>query len=285
MKFPKYFASNSKFNVLNGNNGKVIEYFHQVDSITDILLDIEELFFLYVIEGVVKLQSPDGIIYVTGGNSALINKGSYVMSENLSTSNQEFKAYIVFLSESLVVDFTLDVNILNPMDNPPQIALFTEGELPFLEIYIECVSIIFNAYSEHKTHHNLIDLKSKELLCYLFMSSYRHVIASMLSTNMKNKTHQMRYIISKNYLYPISVEQLAFLCQMSISNFKRKFKEIYESTPAKWIKERRLEHAEKLLRNGKYKVHQVAKKSGFDNPNTFRNQFIKKYGVLPNQYH
>ncbi|MBX2827681.1 MAG: AraC family transcriptional regulator [Flavobacteriaceae bacterium] len=284
MKFPEYFNKNPKFNILEGKSGKVIEYFHQLDSVKDILLNIEQLFFLYVIEGVVKLQSPEGVFFVTEGNSAIVNKGPYVMSESLSGLNSKFKAYIVFLSEEVLEEFYLNVPPSQPsISSQPKKVLLLE-QATFLKPFVGSISMIFNEYSKSEGYKDLIDIKSRELLHYLSLNDFQGKVHHMLKPVVDEEAHQMRQVVSKNYLTNLSLEEWAFLCHMSVSTFKRKFKDLYGATPARWIKDQRLEYAERLLNNGKYKIHQVAKKSGFENPATFRKQFQKKYGVLPNQY-
>ncbi|MDC8003192.1 AraC family transcriptional regulator [Aureisphaera galaxeae] len=284
MKFPDYFSKNPKFNVLEGRAGKVIEYFHQLDSVKDILLNIEQLFFLYVIEGVVKLQSPEGIFYVTEGHSAIVNKGPYVMSESLSGLNSQFKAYIVFLSEDVLEEFYMNHTPKDLEGDIEAKKVLLLEHASFLKPFVNSISLIFNEYSKSQNYKDLIDIKSKELLHYLSLNDFQGKVYHMLKPVVSDETYQIRQVVSKNYLNNLSMEEWAFLCHMSISTFKRKFKHIYGETPARWIKDKRLEYAEKLLKNGKYKIHQVANKSGFENPATFRNQFFKKYGVLPNEY-
>ena len=284
MKFPEYFNKNPKFNVLEGRAGKVIEYFHQLDSVKDILLNIEQLFFLYVIEGVVKLQSPEGVFYVSEGHSAIINKGPYVMSESLSGVHSQFKAYIIFLSEEVLEEFYMNSLLAETNDDSSQKKVLLLEQTPFLKPFIGSISLIFNEYSKNGAYKDLIDIKSRELLHYLSMNDFQGEIHSMLKPVVADDSYHLRQVVAKNYLNNLSMEELAFLCHMSVSSFKRKFKSLYQETPARWIKEKQLQYAERLLKQGKYKIHQVSKKSGFHNPATFRKQFLRKYGILPNEY-
>ncbi|GKT29331.1 AraC family transcriptional regulator [Aduncisulcus paluster] len=47
----------------------------------------------------------------------------------------------------------------------------------------------------------------------------------------------------------ISLETVAELSGRSLSSFKRDFKKTFNTTPARWIRERRMSWAEQLLRN------------------------------------
>ena len=51
-----------------------------------------------------------------------------------------------------------------------------------------------------------------------------------------------------------------------------------------FLKEKRLEKAARLLRNGNLRVSQIARRCGFDSENYFRQQFRERYGMSPRQF-
>lgn len=51
-----------------------------------------------------------------------------------------------------------------------------------------------------------------------------------------------------------------------------------------FLKEKRLEKAAKLLKNGNLRVSQIARRCGFDSENYFRQQFRHRYGMSPRQF-
>lgn len=92
-----------------------------------------------------------------------------------------------------------------------------------------------------------------------------------------------RYI-DNNYTEPISLEALANLVNLSPSYFSRKFQEeIHESPRQYWLK-KRLEHAEKLIKNTKIPLNKIAKQVGFNNYSHFSNQYKNKYGLSPRAF-
>src|SRR5205823_2699717 len=48
-----------------------------------------------------------------------------------------------------------------------------------------------------------------------------------------------------------------------------------------FLKEKRLEKAARLLKNGNLRVSQIARRCGFDSENYFRQQFRHRYGMSP----
>jgi len=285
MQFPGYFDS-PKFRVLDGQEGRCVEYFHQLDSIQDIHLNINQLFFVYVLEGTVKLQSNNGLFFIESGESALVNKGPYIMSESLSDFNNNFKAYLFFFSKTMLEDFYLNNlyqknNLLLKEQNKNIIEIDHTTILKHLALSI---SILFDEDFKNTLSSNLIDLKLKELLHYFLIHHLSTKISPILFSAINDENYDLKKIVTNNYMNVKNIEQLAFLCNMSLSSFKRKFAEIYKTPPSKWIKEKRLEYAERLIKSQDLKINEIAYTCGFNNPSTFSRLFKQKYGIIPYEY-
>ncbi|MEM9024275.1 MAG: AraC family transcriptional regulator, partial [Bacteroidota bacterium] len=82
----------------------------------------------------------------------------------------------------------------------------------------------------------------------------------------------------------LTLEELAFLCNMSISTFKRHFQQIYEVAPSRWFREKRLQRAEYLLRVQHQKPSEVYREVGFENLSSFTQAFKKHFGTTPKKY-
>jgi two-component system, response regulator YesN len=51
-----------------------------------------------------------------------------------------------------------------------------------------------------------------------------------------------------------------------------------------FLKEKRLEKAARLLKNGNARVSHISRRCGFDSENYFRQQFRQRYGMSPRQF-
>jgi AraC-like DNA-binding protein len=51
-----------------------------------------------------------------------------------------------------------------------------------------------------------------------------------------------------------------------------------------FLKEKRLEKAARLLKSGNMRISQIARRSGFDSENYFRQQFRERFGMSPRQF-
>ena len=89
--------------------------------------------------------------------------------------------------------------------------------------------------------------------------------------------HFMQY----NYLRSATIGQLAKETGRSLSTFYREFKLIFSETPHRWIMQRRLEYAKKILLSSNKKVTQISQEAGFQDLTHFGKVFKKKYGISP----
>jgi len=87
--------------------------------------------------------------------------------------------------------------------------------------------------------------------------------------------------MNDNYMYELSIEELAHYTGRSPATFKRDFRKISDLTPAKWIMRKRLEAAHAMLGTRGRKVADVYPAVGFKNPSHFSTSFKRRYGISP----
>lgn len=86
-----------------------------------------------------------------------------------------------------------------------------------------------------------------------------------------------------NYLRNIILEELAKMSGRSLSTFNREFKMIFNETPHRWIMNKRLRHAKKLLTTTNNTVTDVCMSTGFKNLTHFGKKFKAFFGVNPSE--
>lgn len=77
------------------------------------------------------------------------------------------------------------------------------------------------------------------------------------------------------------IPELAALCGMSETYFRRLFSQAFGMPPVSYIRELRLLRARELLESGQYAVHDAAELSGFCDDSYFSREYKKKYGEAP----
>ena len=81
-----------------------------------------------------------------------------------------------------------------------------------------------------------------------------------------------------------SIENLAIVTNCSVSTFKRKFKELFNTTPAKYRLENKLIKVAGLLKTSDKSISNIGYECGFESPEHLSRVFKKQYGIPPSQY-
>jgi AraC-like DNA-binding protein len=87
--------------------------------------------------------------------------------------------------------------------------------------------------------------------------------------------------MDKNYMYDLSVEDIANYTGRSLASFKRDFKKISPLPPQKWLIEKRLRVAHDKIRTDNVRVSDVYLEVGFKNLSHFSTAYKKQYGYSP----
>ena len=150
-----------------------------------------------------------------------------------------------------------------------------------LKSYIDSLLVYFDNPSLFTT--DTIKLKLKELISLLYnMNS--NGIRELLS-NLFNPSHlEFKKVIEKQLFNSLSLEDYALLMNVSLSTFKRKFKELYNTSPGQYILTKRLERAAQLLGSSDQRISDICYDCGFSDLSNFSKAFSKSYGISPTKY-
>ncbi|HEV2481852.1 MAG TPA: AraC family transcriptional regulator [Puia sp.] len=152
-------------------------------------------------------------------------------------------------------------------------------EEPILLVVLEGTSVITIGKMEFTLRKNeMVVLKMLELL-YDLTSTDKNLLQQLLQLRQQVYA-DIPAMVEENYANPVSLSDLAYLCGRSLSSFKRDFYAIYQTTPATWIREKRLSKAREMLRAG-MGVKEVCYSLGFGSPAHFSRLFKSYFGQTP----
>jgi len=197
------------------------------------------------------------------------------------------KAALILHKQCTLIDVT---EILKDI-RVPTLLLFRKGDI---EILVEEGRYIAERIPKSK----LVEFEGED---HLFWTGYTYPILAEMEEfvtgirpiradfQTKGQKHSsvgidIRTVMSGNYLFNLKIEEFAKLCSRSLSAFKRDFKDKFETTPSRWIKAKRLEHAKTLLIESELNINEICYDSGFVNVSHFIKTFKDKYKVSPHQF-
>jgi AraC-like DNA-binding protein len=125
----------------------------------------------------------------------------------------------------------------------------------------------------------LIKLKLQEGLLIL-LNIDKNFYSSLFDFSEPWKIDILGYL-NDNYMYDLSMEEIASYTGRSLASFKRDFKKISNLSPQKWLINKRLEAAQWKLRNENKKVSDVYVEVGFKNLSHFSKVYKDAFGYAP----
>ncbi len=90
--------------------------------------------------------------------------------------------------------------------------------------------------------------------------------------------------ILNNLEYQWTIEEMAKAVNLSVAHLQKLFKSETGQPPIAYLREKRLEKACELLKDGWEQINQIGKQVGMTNDSHFTRDFKKKYGVTPTEY-
>lgn len=118
------------------------------------------------------------------------------------------------------------------------------------------------------------------------------LIADMLEQNLFDSIGSKAYYsvmpaihyIDQNYASDISIDNLAKLCTMSQTNFRRVFTAVCGISPIHYLLDVRIKHAKELLEHNNHTVTEISQLCGFKDVEHFCRSFKKRVGISASKF-
>ncbi|MEQ9377220.1 MAG: AraC family transcriptional regulator [Imperialibacter sp.] len=130
----------------------------------------------------------------------------------------------------------------------------------------------------------MIKTKLREFVLLISKSQGAPSHYDFLAAMFKPDFAAFRNVIQSNLFSSCSLDELAALCHMSLSTFKRRFKEAFKETPKKYIAEKKVHKAAEMLKSNNYRIAEIAYECGFETLSSFNRTFKTSFGVSPSDY-
>lgn len=214
----------------------------------------------------------------------MLAAGNCIMSEKVAAKNADYHSILIFFDNNLLADFfNRHLSLLDQQtkqtDHHPFL-LFEKDE--FLVNFTRSLDCMLS--SDQPIYYELQKVKLEELFLYLAIHYPGQLQQIGHMSAEANEDLIVRQAVTSHIDSNITVEELAFLCNMSLSSFKRRFARMYGNSPNRWLLEKRMERAAKMLRQDKRKASEIYYELGYENLSSFIQSFKQVYGTTPKQY-
>lgn len=237
------------------------------------VIHLDYVLINFLIEGHKTVLQPHTQFEVAANQLVMLSPGVMLTSELVAEAGR-FQSLLLYVDPKLIAEVQTQTN---SADAQCHHALFEVDD--YLMNFRQSLQLL--CHKAETPDGSLLEAKVRELLLYL-RTTHAQTINRLGLTGGMASTYHLTRVVNQYALQSLSIEELAFLCHMSLSGFKRAFKAHYGVSPGKWLLERRLEQAQLLLKSGT-PPSQVFHRVGYQDHSSFSLAFRKYYGYPPSQ--
>jgi AraC-like DNA-binding protein len=216
------------------------------------------------------------------GDIIFIKKGANLTHQFY---DDEFCAIFIFIPDDFIKTFlkknpSLLDSPQKDLSNQDSVLRVHHNEL--LESYYRSIQSYLSL--SEKPNEQLLKLKFEELLLSLFANKKHQHLTDYFISLCQNQEYHMSRVMEENFAYNLKLEDYAQLCHMSLSTFKKSFKQYYDTTPAVWLKNKKLDLARHQLLTSDFNIGRISLECGFEDTSHFIRVFKQKHNLTPLQY-
>jgi len=242
-----------------------------------------EACLLYTVSGRANLYGTTDSTQFSTGDSILMKCGNFI-SEHFPLPEQQHSEAITvhFFPETLLSVFSDDIPdyLKNSINTNRRVFQKIESQ-SILQSYMTSLMVYFD--NPAIATSDAIKIKLKELIGLLYELD-SHGVREILSDLFNPQQVEFKSVIATHIYNNLSLDDFSNLLNLSVSSFRRKFKEIYGKAPGQYFMEKKLEKAANMLLTTDDRVGDICYDSGFGDVSNFSKHFTKHYSMSPTDY-
>lgn len=253
-------------------------YFNNERSCTQM---IHDHMLVYVYSGELILEEGGKKIIVKKNECVFLRRDNRVSMTKQPKGEEQFQGIFMIFKRNFLREFyqNLDKKTLPLEAEKCKPSVIKLSKTPDLESLFHSMKPYFE--SDQEPAKELMQLKLQEGV-YSLLSLDKRFYPALFDFTEPWKIDILDYL-EDNYMFDLSVEQIAGYTGRSLAAFKRDFKKISNLSPQKWLMDKRLKVAHDKIRNENRKVSDVYLEVGFKNLSHFSNAYKKQFGLAPSK--
>lgn len=229
---------------------------------------------VWLISGETKIILADTQLVFGPNSTFLLPRNHLATIINTPKDDLPHKAVAMHLSTQRLRKFYLNKNV-HPIAVAGKISSFHQH--PLLQ---SCLSSLIPYFDMQDSFpDDLASLKITEAITIL--RTIDKDIDNVLANFEEPYKIELATFMQKNFMFNLPLEKFSYLTGRSLTTFKRDFKIAFNTTPQRWLIQKRLELAHYLLAEKQQRPIDVCYEAGFENLSHFSYAFKKRYGYPP----
>ncbi len=228
-----------------------------------------------IISGEMNVTQADSSYTFVAGDTLLLPRNQLSMVTKKPRGGRFFKSVMMtFTTERLKKLYATD-NFKSLKPHTHKIRAFQKH--PLLESVFASLEPYFDLASE--LPENIISIKLGETIAIL--RTLDSEIDDLLSDFSEPGKIDLAEFMEKHFMFNMTMDKFGHLTGRSLTTFKRDFHKTFNTTPQKWLTQKRLELAHYQLAEKQRKPADIYIEAGFENLSHFSFAFKKYYGYPP----
>ena len=201
----------------------------------------DEACFIYFAEGKAKINSADEQREIKHQESILLKCGTYFADLLKYSDADRFEIVVFHLYPDLLRNLYQNEipTFIKSSHKNSSIHKVTTNDV--IKKFIENLYFYFD--NPQLVSDELLELKVKELVLLLVQTKNAESVVSLFSELFTPRNLSVKEVVNNHLFSQLSIHDLATLSNLSVSTFNRTFQSIFNTTPANYIKVKRLERA------------------------------------------
>ena len=239
---------------------------------------VREHIFSYQLSGTFEISNGITNYIFKPGDYRLIQRNHLVKFSKNPAPQEEFRSISVHLDQETLRRVSAEQRIYaKPLDRGDFVVKLKPQRL--FESYIKSLSPYHEPGSFNNSH--LEDIKVQEAIIILLQ--YNPELKDILFDFSDPGKIDLRGFMEKNFHFNVQLSRFAYLSGRSLATFKRDFEKIFNSSPARWLQQRRLQEAFFLIKEKGKTSSEIYLDLGFEDLSHFTFAFKNKFGITPSK--
>ncbi len=256
-----------------------LEYYRTAQSSQKNRVNFSQNLLCILVEGHKEVFAGSEIVRFDPDKMLFLQAGNTLMTER-TVEAAGYHSILFFFSNSFLFDFLLQHKISLDQNGP------ANGKMLLLKkdnyiLNLQAGLSLLEGKSE--TQAALRNCKLEELFIYLFENHGEAMKAFVKKALAEDRNLRLKQIVNGQEGENLSVSELAFLCNMSLSTFKRRFAEVFEVSPKQYFVRKKMEMALLWLQAGR-RPSDIYLELGYENLSSFSNEFKRHFGASPKNF-
>lgn len=205
--------------------------------------------------------------------------------QELPSDYSGWEVVVMYLKDDYLKNIFEEFRQYLTLNNLPKVGLEMIEKFEINNQIRNCYESLLPYFSKpHLLPDTILEGKFKELFFNILAHPSNKNILAYVNQIIGRHVTPVWEVMETNYFYDLKISEFAEISNRSIASFRREFEAHYQTTPGKWLTNRRLEKASLLLQTSIKDISEITFDCGFKNVSHFSRIFKDRFNLSPTEY-